>query len=168
MAEVEEMTLADSAAEIESSLEHTRAKGDRCSTPSARILVVDDELMIRELLTEFLQEKGFECECARSGEEALKHLKQRNFSLLLTDLSMPGLGGLDLVSYVANQCPDMAVIVITAIYELGTAVDSSKLGAYDYITKPFELEKALQTVSEALRRRDEKLESNRQAESRSH
>jgi len=59
----------------------------------------------------------------------LKYLKQEEFSLLVTDLSMPGLTGLDLVSYVANNCPDMAVVVITAIYEMGIGIDSTKLGA---------------------------------------
>jgi DNA-binding NtrC family response regulator len=128
---------------------------------SSSILVVDDEPMIRELLTDFLQEQGYECESAASGESALRQLQEKDFALLVTDMSMPGLTGLDLLSYVANNRPDMAVIVITAIYDLGTAVDSMKLGAYAYITKPFELEKALQTIDEALKRREEKLRSYR-------
>ena len=106
----------------------------RLAKGARRILVVDDEPMIRELMADYLRENGFPSETAHSGEEALKRLKREEFSLLVTDMSMPGISGLDLLSYVANNCPDMAVIVITAIYELGTAVDSMKLGAYDYIT----------------------------------
>jgi DNA-binding NtrC family response regulator len=109
------------------------------------------------MIRDYLQDHGFVCQSVGSAEEALKRLEKEEFSLLVTDLSMPGLSGLDLLNYVANHCPDMAVIVITAVYEMGAAVDPMKMRAYDYIMKPFELDKALQTVRKVLRQREKKL-----------
>jgi CheY-like chemotaxis protein len=112
--------------------EQTATRRQRFWTAAPRILVVDDERLIRELLAEFLQDQGFECVTSASGEEALERLDKEEFALLVTDMSMPGMSGLDLLGCVSEKFPEMAVVVITAVYEIGTAVDSMKLGAYDY------------------------------------
>jgi DNA-binding NtrC family response regulator len=120
-----------------------------------RMLLVDDERLIRELFAEYLQENGFECECAGSGEEAIERLEQGEFALLITDLSMPGISGLDLMKYAAENHPSMAVILSTGVYDLQMSGHSFELGAYHSISKPFDLETGLRKVLDSLRRREQ-------------
>jgi DNA-binding NtrC family response regulator len=106
-------------------------------TETRRILVVDDEPGMRAGLAAVLTRGGFAVETAASGEEGLARLAQGGIDLLVTDLRLPGLGGLDLVRQARQQGSQVAVIVITAHGTIEDAVAAMKLGAFDFLTKPF-------------------------------
>jgi len=133
---------------------------ERSSQTTERILVVDDEAIIRETVAEYLRAHGFECVSADSGELALRELKNSEFGLLIADIRMPGYTGLQLLNYVAENCTDVSVIMITAVADLQTAVDSMKLGAFDYITKPFDLDLVVESVKKALHQRSQVIRDN--------
>ena len=105
-----------------------------------RILVIDDEQSIRDLLKDFLEAKGFEVSTASDGESGLTLLKEDKFAFFLLDLMMPGISGLDVLRQSASEKIDIPCIVITAHASVQTAVEAMKLGAFDYISKPFVLE----------------------------
>jgi len=115
-----------------------------------RILVIDDEPSIRELLKDFFTGKGFEVTTSSDGETALNLLKDNKFDLLLLDLMMPGMNGLDVLREIASEKLDIPSIMITAYASVSTAVEAMKLGAFDYITKPFVLEDVYLTARRAL------------------
>ena len=115
-----------------------------------RILVIDDEQSIRELLKDYLETKGFEVSTAPDGEAGLGLLKEEEFDLFLLDLMMPGISGLDVLRERASGKIDIPCIVITAHASVQTAVEAMKLGAYDYLPKPFVLEDVYITINRAL------------------
>ncbi|MEW6602650.1 MAG: sigma-54 dependent transcriptional regulator, partial [Nitrospirota bacterium] len=115
-----------------------------------RILVIDDEESIRELLKDFLESKGMEVVATSNGESGLNLLKEEKFDLFLLDLMMPGISGLDVLREAANEKITVPSIVITAHATVQTAVEAMKLGAFDYITKPFNLEEFFLSVKRAL------------------
>jgi len=115
-----------------------------------RILVIDDEPSIRELLKDFFTGKGFEVTTSQDGETALALLKENKFDLLLLDLMMPGMNGLDVLRAITSDNLIIPAIMITAYASVSTAVEAMKLGAFDYITKPFVLEDVYLTVKRAL------------------
>src|SRR5512145_2446715 len=114
------------------------------------ILVIDDTESIRDLLAEFLKEHGFEVSGAGDGQSGLDLLKQRRFDLFFVDLVMPGMGGIDLLREARDIGITTPAIVVTGFGTIQTAVEAMRLGAYDYITKPFILEELLMTVNRAL------------------
>lgn len=116
----------------------------------ATVLVVDDEPIVSDLLYENLLEAGYKCIKATTGEDALKKLSMDNFDLLLLDLGLPGISGMDVLKEVKSNCPETAVIVVTAAGDAQTAVEAMKIGAIDYITKPFELERINSSIEAAL------------------
>ncbi len=131
------------------------------------ILVVDDEPMIRDPLAGYLSGQGFACDTAGTGSEALHKLEAADFALVIADIRMPGFSGLELLDSLAEDYPDVAVIMITAVADVQTAVHTMKQGAYDYITKPFNLDEVLKSVHRALHLRllrleDQKVEENLQ------
>ncbi|HOW27874.1 MAG TPA: hybrid sensor histidine kinase/response regulator [Elusimicrobiota bacterium] len=103
----------------------------------ARILVVDDEVTSRELCVDFLEEPNHTLDTAPNGQEALDLLKKSNYHLILSDINMPIIDGLQLLKTVKSQYPDTEVILITAYGGLQSALEALRNGAYDYITKPF-------------------------------
>jgi DNA-binding NtrC family response regulator len=115
-----------------------------------RVLVIDDEESIRELLKDFLEDKGLEVVTTPDGRSGLDLLKEDNFDLFLLDLMMPGMSGLDVLREVASEDIKVPSIVITAFASVQTAVEAMKLGAYDYITKPFVLEDVYMAIKRAL------------------
>ncbi|UCD34381.1 MAG: sigma-54-dependent Fis family transcriptional regulator [Nitrospiraceae bacterium] len=115
-----------------------------------RVLVIDDEESIRNLLSDFLESKGMDVVSAPNGAEGLNLLKGEKFDLFLLDLMMPGMTGLDVLRQAAAEQLDIPSIMITAFATVQTAVEAMKLGAYDYITKPFNLEELYITVKKAL------------------
>jgi response regulator RpfG family c-di-GMP phosphodiesterase len=119
-----------------------------------RILVVDDEELLRAIVRERLQMAGYHVEEAASGEEALGKLGNGRYSVLLTDLSMSGMDGIALLGEWSRRSPETAGIVMSANAELGTAVTALKMGACDYITKPFNFEMLLLTIQNALRKKE--------------
>lgn len=103
---------------------------------NATVLVVDDEGAIRYSVTKTLERVGYQVVTASSGEEALEILAGRNFDVVLTDIRMPGISGVDLLARIKEQSPDAIVILMTGYASLGTAVESLRLGAHDYLIKP--------------------------------
>ncbi len=101
-----------------------------------RVLVVDDDSFSREFLTEASKALGFHTECCTSGEEALHRLRKQGVDLVLTDLRMPGISGVDLVRALGKEFPEVPVVVITAHGTVETAVEAMRLGASDFLVKP--------------------------------
>ncbi|MFH1010917.1 MAG: response regulator, partial [bacterium] len=112
-----------------------------------RILVVDDEESMREFLTVVLSKEGYSVHAVGSGKEALEALAQDGFALLISDLRMPEMSGLELVALARKRHPQLAVIVITAFASLESAVEALRLGASDYIMKPFQVDEILLVVA---------------------
>jgi len=106
----------------------------------ARVLVVDDEPDAVELLEEFLTSKGYEVVTASNGEEALRKVKEERPHLILLDVRMPGMNGLDVLRQVRQFDQEVGVIMVTAVNEEETGREALKLGAFDYIVKPLNLE----------------------------
>src|SRR5687768_5902332 len=114
------------------------------------ILVVDDEKNQREILETILSGEGYDVTTASSGEAAMKFVEARRFDLVLTDLKMTGMSGLDLLKELTNFDKSIIVILLTAHGSVDSAVDALRLGAFDYLQKPYDSEKLLDTVSRAL------------------
>lgn len=104
----------------------------------ARILVVDDELIMRESLSGWLRRDGHEVETAASGEEALDKIKEVRFDILLVDIKMEGISGLEVLKRVKDDDPDVAIVMITAFGSISTAIEAIRNGAFDYLLKPFD------------------------------
>jgi len=103
-----------------------------------KILIVDDELVMRESLAGWLERDGHIIETAQSGEEALSKLKATRFDILLVDIKMEGISGLEVLKKVKADDPDVAIVMITAYGAISTAIEAIKNGAYDYLLKPFD------------------------------
>ena len=103
----------------------------------ARVLVVDDEKSMRDLLAITLQKAGYEVTLAEGGAAAIEAIRRDPFDAIITDLRMPKVDGLQVLRSAKEQSPDTAVIMVTAMASTETAVEAMKLGAYDYIGKPF-------------------------------
>jgi len=103
-----------------------------------KILIVDDELIMRESLAGWLERDGHEVTKTASGEEALEVLKESRFDILLLDIKMEGMSGLDVLKQVKESDPEVSVVMITAYGSISTAIEAMKNGAYDYLLKPFE------------------------------
>jgi two-component system response regulator AtoC len=101
------------------------------------IMVVDDEEIVRASLTSWLEEDGYRVEAVESGRKALERLPEREWDLMLVDLKMPGMDGIQLMDEVHKTAPEMLVIIMTAYATVDTAVKAMKKGAYDYFVKPF-------------------------------
>jgi len=102
-----------------------------------KILIVDDELVVRESLYHWFSRQGYHTQSARSGQEALEKLENENFDILFVDMKMPGMSGFELLEIVKTRYPDTAVVIITAYGSIDTAVQAMKIGASDYLLKPF-------------------------------
>lgn len=116
----------------------------------ARVLIVDDQEMMRDSLAATLSREGHEVVAAHDGQAALNRLTERRFELMLTDLKMPRVNGLELLGEVKKVRPDLPVILMTAFATVQTAVEAMRLGAYDYIQKPFDGEELKLLVDRTL------------------
>jgi putative nucleotidyltransferase with HDIG domain len=126
-----------------------------------RLLIVDDEAPIRSLLGEYMQLSGFEVALAGSASEALEVLENDEFALVLSDVRMPGMSGLELLSAVVRKHPSVGVLMLTACEDLNLAVNAMRIGALDYILKPFRLAEIVGSVRDALNRKRDQLEQAR-------
>ncbi|MBN2199618.1 MAG: sigma-54-dependent Fis family transcriptional regulator [Candidatus Aminicenantes bacterium] len=117
----------------------------------AKILIIDDEDSIRSALKGVLEDEGFEAALAETGEEGLRLLGRQNFDLILLDIWLPGLGGLDVLRQVMALDDRPQVVMISGHGTVETAVQATKLGAYDFLEKPLTLEKVILTVKNALK-----------------
>ena len=120
---------------------------------SPRILVVDDEHVIREILADFLSMEGFIVRTAEDGSAALTELSRSRYDLVLSDLKMPNMGGIELLAAVQEHTPNVVTIIMTGFGTVETAIDAMKRGAYDYIMKPFKMEEVVHTVRRGLERK---------------
>jgi response regulator RpfG family c-di-GMP phosphodiesterase len=120
---------------------------------NSNILVVDDELSISEILANFLNKKGYTVFRAKTGEEAIEIIKNTEINLVLSDIKMPGMSGVDLLKWIKEFNKFLPVIITTGYPTLDNAIESLKLGAYDYLTKPFHVEEIIEKISRALQAR---------------
>src|SRR6478672_572188 len=116
-------------------------------------LIVDDEPRLRQVLVHLMRNDGFTCLEAGNGEEALAHLEVHTVTLVMSDLRMPKMDGLELLRRIRGRWPDIAVVMITAVADVEVAVSCLAIGAMDYLTKPFHLEEVRARVAQALEKR---------------
>ncbi|MDT5272865.1 MAG: two-component system, NtrC family, response regulator AtoC [Acidobacteriota bacterium] len=117
----------------------------------AAILIVDDDAAVRDVLYDLFSEEHM-CHAAATAEQALAYLSEQTYDAVLTDISMPGLSGLELLGHLRREQPRTPVIVISGISDREHAEGLTRLGAFDFILKPFTLEAVEQSVSRALER----------------
>ena len=127
----------------------------------AHILVVDDEMGIREGCKRALSEEGYAVDTAEDGRSGLKKAKDKGYDLILVDLMMPGMGGMDLIKSIHHMDPEIITVVITGNATIETAVEATKLGAYDYLPKPFSPEALTAVVTRGLEKRILSLEAKK-------
>jgi DNA-binding NtrC family response regulator len=108
------------------------------NTEQEKILVVDDEEVVRQLLKRILEDCGYSVTTAVDGDEALYKLGTEEARVMLLDITMPKMSGIEVLKRLVERRPEYCVIIITAMADISLAVEAFKLGAYDYITKPFE------------------------------
>lgn len=118
--------------------------------PSAHILVVEDRESLRRMLERALQQEGYEVTVCADGEQATRKLSDESFDLVLTDLKLPGMSGIELLRTSREAHPRLPVVVLTAFGTVGTAVEAMKLGAADFLEKPVEIEDLFQLVESLL------------------
>ncbi len=118
-----------------------------------RILITDDEGSVRRLLHQRLASEGYRCEEAASGSEALEKIRDNPVELVIMDIKMPGKSGFEVLPEMRAICPDTAVIMATGVTDTITAIQCMKQGAYDYITKPFNVDEVALSVARALEKR---------------
>lgn len=132
----------------------TTGKSEGDAAPAARVLIVDDEEIMREFLKEVLRDDGYVIDLACSGREAVDKMGESQYDVVITDIVMPELNGLGVVAAAKKLPYDVDVIVMTGYASMDTAVESMKLGARDYITKPFNIDQIRIIVSNALAERE--------------
>jgi len=113
-------------------------------------LIVDDEENVRILLRRILEGAGYSVETASDGQEAINKASQTDFDVVLLDINMPILSGVEVLQWISENKPRVCAIMVTAIADIHSGIDSMKLGAYDYIVKPFNREEVLSKIGKAL------------------
>jgi len=114
------------------------------------ILIVDDDPAVRDVLSEGLNDSGYVCDIACDGAEALRKIQEAGFQLIISDIDMPHMDGVRLLKETRKLRPDIEIIMLTGVLDVGTAIQSIRLGANDYLTKPFNLEEVRITVERTL------------------
>jgi len=123
------------------------------TTVSPRILIVDDEAEITEILADLLSE-DYDCSRAGSAEDALTRLRDDEFQLVISDITMPGMSGLDMIPHVKELAPDTVVVMISGMQTVESAISALRVGAFDYLMKPFDLRQVEAVVKRALEHHD--------------
>jgi response regulator RpfG family c-di-GMP phosphodiesterase len=118
-----------------------------------RVLVVDDEKFIRDIIADFLGMEGYIVRTAEDGTSAVNELERARYDMVISDLKMPKMGGLELLREVARVHPDTLTVIMTGFGTVETAIDAMKRGAYDYILKPFKVEEIVHIVQRGLEKR---------------
>jgi response regulator RpfG family c-di-GMP phosphodiesterase len=119
---------------------------------TARILVVDDEKVIREILADFLTMEGYVVHAVEDGALAIEELRQRSYNLVISDLKMPNMSGLELIQKIGEESIPVLTVIMTGFGTVETAIEAMKKGAYDYILKPFKVEEVIHIVQRGLDR----------------
>src|SRR5947208_1690274 len=125
---------------------------DQLHEESPRVLVVDDEKVIREILSDFLTMEGYVVRTVEDGSSALRELERRSYNLVISDLKMPGMGGLELLEKISDLKTNVLTVIMTGFGTVETAIEAMKKGAYDYILKPFKIEEVVHVVERGLDR----------------
>src|ERR1041385_3770249 len=128
-------------------------------SPIGKILVVDDEVELKNALVEALTSQNFEAAGFTNGQEALAALRNENFDLLLSDLMMPEMDGITVVKAALEIDPDLVAVIMTGQGTIQTAVDAMKAGTFDYVLKPFRLQAVLPVLTRAMNSRHLRLEN---------
>jgi len=115
-----------------------------------RVLIVDDEETVRNVLRRILEEEGYHVTTATNGSDALYLLSEANTEVVLLDIKMQGISGLEVLEKITADSSDICVIMVTAVVDTKTAIKAMKIGAFDYITKPFERSEVLQKMRKAI------------------
>src|SRR5947199_9420414 len=124
------------------------------STPPARILVVDDEALIRDTLAEYLTQEGFAVDACASGEQALELAAERRYDVALCDVQLPGIDGIELLERLLKLSPQTFVLLVTAFATVQNAVEAFQRGAHDYLMKPTLLDEVSSKIRRLLAYRD--------------
>jgi len=119
-----------------------------------RVLIVDDEESMRDFLSIMLHREGYQVDTAVDGAQAVVHLRDHSYDLVISDIKMPRMTGLELLAHIKDRTPETVVLMVTAFSSTDEAVEAMKQGAYDYITKPFKNEEIRLIVKNALERRE--------------
>ncbi len=119
----------------------------------ARVLIVDDEEVARLTLAEILRLEGYDIVAVDSGEAAVKELRAEPFNVMILDLRMPGMGGMEVLRTVVEDIPDLSVIVLTAYGSMDLAIEAIHYRVHDYLLKPVSPEQILQSIEDALQKR---------------
>ena len=119
------------------------------ATFEKRALIVDDEEPVREVLRRLLQQRGYEAVAVAEGREALRLASGQRFDVILLDVRMPGLSGVDVLRLLQVEHPEIGIIMLSGVAETTTAVEAMRQGAYDYVLKPFELDDIFWKVERA-------------------
>ena len=114
-----------------------------------RILVVDDEEKVRTVIQRILKEAGYDVVTAANGQEALDKMCQLNVAVVLLDIKMPGISGIEVLQRIRTSWPETCVVMATGVADVSTAVEAMSLGAYDYITKPFDRDNLVMKLQRA-------------------
>ena len=120
---------------------------------SARVLIADDDEVSCQLFAELLEKEGYQVDQAQSGAAALSRLSEQRYDLLIIDVRMPGITGLEVSRTVHKEYPALPVIVMTAFGSMETAIEAIHEGAFDFISKPMNVEELKKTVARALQQR---------------
>ncbi len=126
-----------------------------------KILLVDDEKSMRDFLGIVLKKEGYYVSTASNGDEAIRAIQKEIYDLVITDIKMPKCGGLEVLKAVKESCPQAAVLMITAFASTETAVEAMKEGAYDYITKPFQIDEVKLIIRNAIEKKSLREENTR-------
>ncbi|MBN2642286.1 MAG: protein kinase [Victivallales bacterium] len=135
-------------------------KKNKSDNSEFKILVIDDDPMILELVSEILKPQGYQVDLCESSGDALERLIDYKYNLMLIDSKLPGITGPELLKYTKEHHPSIEVIIITGNPELEEAVSTVKTGAFDYLSKPFTVQKLLKTVEKALVHQQQIIEGN--------
>jgi two-component system NtrC family response regulator len=126
-----------------------------------KVMVVDDEDVVRSFLQRILEETGYDVITAANGEEALDNMSRLNIGVVFLDVKMPGMSGMEVLAKLTADWPGACVIMATAVVDAQTAVEAMKMGAYDYITKPFSRDDVILKLRRAVEKRDFQLRNER-------
>ena len=134
------------------------SQGDKMMEKKIKILAVDDEETVRVLLQRILQAAGYDVITAANGKEALSVIAGGGIDVALLDINMPGLSGVDVLAKIRVDELDLCAVMVTAVADVQAAVEAMKLGAYDYITKPFNQDEMLGKIRQAIEKWQEQLQ----------
>jgi len=126
-------------------------------TNKGKVLIVEDEAVVRESVRDWLREDGYDVECVETGEEALERIKEEEFGVIVLDLRLPGIDGLQVYEHVKELTPETKGIIITAYPSKETLEKAKRLGLLDYLAKPFKVEDLEKTISGALGEAEKKV-----------